>query len=47
MLEGDGNLWDSQNWKIEFVAQFHNGYCTTVMDYYADCVEKYDDEIKT
>ena len=33
--------------RIQFIAHFNNGYCTTVMDYYADCVEKYDDEIKT
>ena len=32
--------------RVEFLSNFHNGYRTTVIDYYADCVKKYDDGIK-
>ena len=32
--------------RVEFLSNFHNGDRTTVMDYYADCVEKYNDGIK-
>ncbi len=32
--------------RIEFVSNFHNGYRTTVMDYFMDCVKKYDDVIQ-
>ncbi len=46
MLEGDGNLCIVKPGRIEFVSHFHNGYRTTVMDYFTDCVEKYDDGIQ-
>jgi hypothetical protein len=32
--------------RVTFLSNFHNGYRTTMMDYYADCVEKYYDGIK-